>query len=179
MSETHTAKIVVMGVSGCGKTTVGERLGQELGLAFIDGDSLHPAENVAKMTAGTPLNDADRAPWLAAVGRELAGSPGGLVIACSALKRHYRDAIRAQAPEVFFVHLAGSREVLAARMEGRTGHFMPAGLLDSQLATLEKLGADELGVVLDISAPPKILVGAAVVRLEDQRAGQRRSGARR
>lgn len=157
--------IVVMGVSGCGKTTIGALVADELGLPFTDGDSLHPLENIAKMAAGTPLDDDDRLPWLETVGRELAGSPDGLVVACSALRRSYRDAIRAKAPHVLFLHLDGSREVLGSRLEGRSGHFMPAALLDSQLATLEPLGADEAGVVIDISAPVPALVGNAVVRL--------------
>ncbi len=164
--------IVVMGVSGCGKTTVGAVVAHELGLPFTDGDSLHPEANIAKMAAGTPLNDEDRAPWLETIGRELAGSASGLVVACSALKRSYRDRIRAQAPDAVFLHLDGSREVLAARLEGRSGHFMPAALLDSQLASLEPLEADEHAVVLDISAPVPALVGDAVARL--RRSAQRR-----
>lgn len=155
-----------MGVSGCGKTTIGAVVAHELGLPFTDGDSLHPVENIAKMAAGTPLNDDDRAPWLGTVGRELAGSANGLVVACSALKRGYCDAIRAQAPGVVFLHLDGSREVLGSRLEGRSGHFMPTKLLGSQLATLEPLGQDERAVVIDISAPVPALVSDAVVRLQ-------------
>ncbi|WP_125609640.1 gluconokinase, GntK/IdnK-type [Specibacter cremeus] len=154
-----------MGVSGCGKTTIGALVAHELGLPFIDGDSLHPVANVAKMAAGTPLDDDDRRPWLAMVGHELASTGGGLVVACSALKRGYRDAIRAQAPGTVFVHLDGSRDVLGARLEGRSGHFMPTALLDSQLATLEPLGADESGTVVDIAARVAEVVGAAVVGL--------------
>jgi beta-N-acetylhexosaminidase len=143
-----------MGVSGCGKTTIGDLVARELGVPFLDGDSLHPVENVAKMAAGTPLTDEDRWPWLATVGRELASAgTGGLVLACSALKRSYRDAIREQAPDTVFLHLHGSKEVLRARTEGRSGHFMPPALLESQLATLEPLGADEAGIVVDIAAP--------------------------
>lgn len=155
-----------MGVSGCGKTTIGALVAHELGLPFTDGDSLHPVENIAKMAAGTPLNDDDRAPWLEIVGQELAGSDNGLVVACSALKRSYRDTIRAQAPGVVFLHLDGTREVLGSRLEGRSGHFMPTTLLDSQLATLEPLDADERCVVIDISAPVPALVSDAVVRLQ-------------
>ncbi|WP_051389187.1 gluconokinase, GntK/IdnK-type [Arthrobacter sp. 35W] len=155
-----------MGVSGCGKTTIGALIAHELGLAFTDADSLHPVENVAKMAAGTPLDDADRWPWLAIVGAALAGAEGpGLVLACSALKRSYRDAIRAQAPDTVFVHLDGSREVLGARLEGRSGHFMPAALLDSQLATLEALAADEAGTVVDIALPVDEVVAAALASL--------------
>ena len=127
-------RIVVMGVSGCGKTTIGDLVARGLGAPFLDGDSLHPVENVAKMAAGTPLTDEDRWPWLATVGSELANAgDGGLVLACSALKRCYRDAIRALAPGTVFLHLHGSKEVLGSRLEGRSGHFMPAALLDSQL----------------------------------------------
>ena len=113
-------RIIVMGVSGCGKTTIGDLVARELGVPFLDGDSLHPVENVAKMAAGTPLTDEDRWPWLATVGSELAkAGDGGLVLACSALRRRYRDAIRAQAPDTIFLHLHGTQEVLKARIEGR------------------------------------------------------------
>jgi beta-N-acetylhexosaminidase len=156
-------RVVVMGVSGCGKTTIGDLVARELGVPFLDGDSLHPVGNVAKMAAGTPLTDEDRWPWLATVGNALAAAgPGGLVLACSALKRSYRDAIRAQAPDTVFLHLHGSKDVLGARLEGRTGHFMPATLLDSQLATLEPLEADESGVVVDIASPVGRVVSEAL-----------------
>ncbi|TPV50314.1 glycosyl hydrolase [Pseudarthrobacter phenanthrenivorans] len=152
-----------MGVSGCGKTTIGDLVARELGVPFLDGDSLHPVENVAKMAAGTPLTDEDRWPWLATVGGELANAgDGGMVLACSALRRSYRDAIRKQAPDTIFLHLHGSREVLTARTEGRTGHFMPPALLDSQLATLEPLEGDEAGVVVDIAAPVQQVVRDAL-----------------
>jgi len=155
--------VVVMGVSGCGKTTVGGLVARELGVPFLDGDSLHPVANVAKMAAGHPLTDEDRWPWLGIVGRELAAaSDGGLVLACSALKRSYRDAIREQAPDTIFLHLNGSKEVLAQRVGGRSGHFMPPALLDSQLATLEPLQDDERGVVVDIAAPVPEVVAAAL-----------------
>lgn len=152
-----------MGVSGCGKTTIGALVARELGVPFIDGDSLHPVENVAKMAAGIPLTDEDRWPWLATVGTELANAgAGGLVLACSALRRSYRDAIRTQAPDTVFLHLHGSKEVLRARTEGRSGHFMPPALLDSQLATLEPLDADEAGVVVDIASPVDQVVAEAL-----------------
>jgi carbohydrate kinase (thermoresistant glucokinase family) len=123
---------------------------------------LHPIANVAKMAAGTPLNDDDRWPWLAVVGRTLADASGeGLVVACSALKRVYRDAIRAEVPEVIFLHLDGSHAVLSGRLEGRTDHFMPTSLLDSQLSTLERLEPDENGVVVDIDAPVSQVVSTA------------------
>jgi beta-N-acetylhexosaminidase len=158
MHHTASAKtgprIIVMGVSGCGKTTIGDLVARELGVPFLDGDSLHPVANVAKMAAGTPLTDEDRWPWRATVGSELAAAgSGGLVLACSALRRSYRDAIRDEAPDTIFLHLHGSKEVLKARTEGRSGHFMPPALLESQLATLEPLEADEVGVVVDIAGP--------------------------
>ncbi|MEW9871623.1 gluconokinase [Arthrobacter sp. HS15c] len=160
-------RIVVMGVSGCGKTTIGDLVARELGVPFLDGDSLHPVDNVAKMAAGTPLTDEDRWPWLATVGSELAAAGnGGLVLACSALRRSYRDAIRAQAPDTVFLHLHGSKEVLRARTEGRTGHFMPPALLDSQLATLEPLDDDEAGIVVDIEAPVQEVVSAGLTVVE-------------
>ncbi|MEX0971036.1 MAG: gluconokinase [Paracoccaceae bacterium] len=151
---TELRKLVVMGVSGCGKSTFGQALARALGLAFCDGDDLHPAENIAKMAAGLPLSDADRAPWLAQVGLHLAGD-GGRVIACSALKRAYRNTIRSHAPGAVFVHLHGAHDILAARMSVRPGHFMPAALLDSQLATLEPPAPDEHAIQVDIALPPQ------------------------
>lgn len=155
-------RVIVMGVSGCGKSTVGELLGAMLGAGFLDGDSLHPQANIEKMAAGHPLDDQDREPWLREVGERL-GSPGhgSMVIACSALKRRYRDLIRSQAPGTVFIHLHGTVELLAERMAARPGHFMPVDLLQSQLATLEPLERDEAGVVLDISAAPQELARAA------------------
>lgn len=140
-----------MGVSGSGKSTVGSRLAEELAVPFLDADDLHPPANVDKMAAGVPLTDDDRWPWLAKVGQALAAASGtGLVVACSALKRSYRDAIRALAPGTVFVHLTGSRELLSSRLGHREGHFMPASLLDSQLATLQPLEPDEGGVTVDV-----------------------------
>ena len=160
-------RIIVMGVSGCGKTTIGDLVARELGVPFLDGDSLHPLENVAKMAAGTPLTDEDRWPWLATVGSELAAAKDGLVLACSALRRSYRDAIRAQAPDTVFLHLHGTKEVLGSRLEGRSGHFMPTTLLDSQLATLEPLEADEAGIVVDIAAPVTQVVADSLAGIGD------------
>lgn len=155
--------VVIMGVSGSGKSTIGALVANALGVPFVDGDALHPSANLAKMAAGTPLDDADRWPWLAAVGRELAGSrASGLVVACSALKRIYRDAILAEAPGTVFLHLSGSRETLARRLEDRSGHFMPPSLLDSQLATLEPPTAEEPAVVVDVDAPVATIVERAV-----------------
>jgi carbohydrate kinase (thermoresistant glucokinase family) len=151
-----------MGVSGSGKSTVGRLAADSLGVPFVDGDDLHPAANVAKMASGVALDDDDRAPWLRAVGRTLADAgPGGVVVACSALKRSYRDLIRAEAPGTVFAELDGAHDVLAARMQ-RPGHFMPASLLDSQLATLEPLQTDEAGLRLDVAEPPAELAAAIV-----------------
>lgn len=144
----------MMGVSGSGKTTVGTALAERLGLRFVDADALHPAANVEKMAAGTPLTDDDRRPWLAAVGDALAAADEpGMVMACSSLRRSYRDAIRSRAAGVLFVHLTAPVEVLRERIGHRHGHFMPASLLDSQLETLEPLGADEQGSTVDVSGP--------------------------
>ncbi|WP_242530526.1 gluconokinase [Nocardioides aromaticivorans] len=143
--------IVVMGVSGSGKSTVGAALAQRLGVPFEDADDLHPAANIAKMSAGIPLDDDDRHPWLETIGEWLATHDGdGGVISCSALKRSYRDQLRAHAARAVFVHLHGTREVIARRQASRPGHFMPASLLDSQFDTLEQLADDEAGVVIDV-----------------------------
>lgn len=157
-----------MGVSGSGKTTVGEALALELGIRFADADSLHPAANLAKMAAGHALTDDDRMPWLALVGAELsAAHDTGLVMACSALKRSYRAAILDAAAGVRFVCLAGSRELLESRVEHRLGHFMPASLLDSQLATFEPLGTDEPGITVSLDDAPAVadLVAGIVAAL--------------
>jgi carbohydrate kinase (thermoresistant glucokinase family) len=157
--------VVVMGVSGSGKSTIGALVADALGVPFVDGDALHPVSNITKMATGTPLTDEDRWPWLATIGETLAEAAAGLVVASSALKRRYRDAILRGAPTAVFLHLDGSREVLSSRLEGRSGHFMPASLLDSQLETLERLEADEPGFVVDIGAPIDDLVAAAVETL--------------
>ena len=148
-----------MGVSGSGKSTVGAALAEALGLPFADADALHPAENVARMAAGVPLTDDDRWPWLDAVGAALAEArETGMVMACSALRRVYRDRILAMAPSARFALLEVPRDVLEARMEQRPDHFMPASLLDSQLAALEPLGADEPGVTVPATASVSRLV---------------------
>lgn len=153
-------RVVVMGVSGCGKSSVGEALGALLGIPYFDGDDLHPAENVARMAAGEPLTDADRWPWLDRVAAVLA-ERAPVIVGCSALKRAYRDRIRAGAGgPVRFVHLAGSRALIEDRMAARTGHFMPAALLDSQFATLEPPGPDE-ALTLDVAAPVEALAAEA------------------
>lgn len=136
-------KLVVMGVAGCGKSSVGLALATRIGASYQDGDDLHPPANVARMSAGHPLTDADRWPWLAQVGKALA-KPGRRIIGCSALKRAYRSRITTEAGgAVTFIHLDGSYELIRARMDARTGHFMPPSLLVSQFATLEPPGPDE------------------------------------
>ena len=160
-SSAFTGAAVVMGVASCGKTTVGAALAERLGCRFIEGDRLHSQSNIAKMSAGTPLTDADRWPWLEQVGLALAGQ-GGAIAACSALKRAYRDAItKAAGRPVFFIHLHGSRAVLERRIAERKGHFMPASLLDSQLATLEMPGADERAITIDIAGSPQSIIAQA------------------
>jgi len=142
--------IVVMGVSGSGKSTVGSALAQRLRVPFVDADTLHPPASIAKMAAGEPLDDDDRRPWLDVVGEWLAGHRAGGVASCSALKRTYRDRLRAHCPRVEFLHLSGSPELIGGRVAARTGHFMPATLLRSQFEALEPLGADESGVTVDV-----------------------------
>jgi gluconokinase len=163
VAEQNQPPLVVMGVQGSGKSTAGKAVAERLGLGFIDGDDLHPAGNKAKMAAGNPLTDADREPWLAAVGRALAeGLEQGQarVIACSALKRRYRDLIRSHAPTVRFVHLSGPQELIAGRLSQRNHEYMPPGLLDSQFETLEPLEADEPGLRLDITRSPEDIAEA-------------------
>jgi gluconokinase len=143
--------IVVMGVSGSGKSTVGAALAQRLRVPFADADDFHPPANIAKMTAGEPLDDDDRYPWLEAIGVWLAEHCGdGGVMSCSALKRKYRDQLRRHCADVEFLHLAGSPEVISKRQASRPGHFMPASLLASQFSTLEPLEADERGIAIDV-----------------------------
>lgn len=159
----HTKQLrwVVMGVSGCGKSEIGAGLAAALGVPFIEGDSFHSAANVAKMSAGTALTDADRSDWLLKLQAQIraAGDSGaGLVLSCSALKHRYRDVLRAGDPGLRFAHLSGARELIAARMHGRVGHYMPTSLLESQLSALEPLRADEAGVELDIRLSPSQLI---------------------
>ena len=160
--------VIVMGVSGCGKSTVGELLAKKLGCKFFDGDDYHPAENKAKMAAGNPLNDGDRAGWLDTL-CGLIKEHDCSVIACSALKKAYRDKLRSAGKSVCFVHLDGSREMLAERLQDRaknTDHFMNPALLDSQLDTLEDPNGEPLTLVLDIATSADLLVGSAQVFLK-------------
>ncbi|MDH4391487.1 MAG: gluconokinase [Aquabacterium sp.] len=158
-----------MGVSGCGKSSVGRQLAQALDIAFIEGDELHTPANVGRMAAGTPLTDADRAGWLDEIGQRLcqARAAGqGLVVSCSALKRSYRDSLRAACPGLLFIHLQGSADLLRQRMQTRSGHYMPPSLLDSQLATLEPPAADEAAITLDVQPPATQVVAAALAQLQ-------------
>ncbi|MEM9522589.1 MAG: gluconokinase [Pseudomonadota bacterium] len=145
---------VIMGVAGCGKTSVGAAVAARTVMTFVDGDTLHPRSNIEKISKGVPLEDDHRAPWLVDVGKTLAEIKGPSIIGCSALKRHYRDIIRDAAQEaVCFLHLDAPKPIVAERMAARRGHFMPISLLDSQYAVLEPLEADEIGRRVDIAQP--------------------------
>ena len=157
----------MMGVSGSGKSVIGAGLARALGIDFVEGDHYHPAENVERMASGVPLTDDDRAGWLRALAmriREARDAATGLVITCSALKRSYRDILRAEASDLRFVFLRGSRALIAERLANRSGHFMPPSLLDSQLATLQEPSPDEAAWVCDISESPADLVADLVAR---------------
>jgi gluconokinase len=161
-------RIVVMGVSGCGKTTVGQGLAAALGGRFVDADNLHTDAARAQMRAGTPLTDDDRAPWLIRVGQTLAAPPLPVIVACSALRRRYRDAVRAATGgDVLFLHLAGPKELIAARMALRRDHYRPVSLLDSQFAALEPPDAEETFATLDLRGSEADLVAAAIAACSD------------
>ena len=159
---------VIMGVSGSGKTTIGRALARRLGWLFQEGDALHPPENVAKMKAGHPLNDEDRAPWLAAIAAKIdawraRGEAG--IITCSALKRRYRDIIIGDRPDVRLVYLEGSRELIGERVAARHGHFMPASLLDSQFAALQPPDPEEDAITVSVDAPVDTMVAQLAAAL--------------
>ena len=158
---------IVMGVTSCGKTSVGEGLAKELNCVFIEGDKLHPVANIAKMSAGRPLDDADRWPWLEIIGRAMKSERDmgrGVIASCSSLKKAYRKKLAdAAGMPITFIFLHGSRELLAARMADRKGHFMPTSLLDSQLATIEVPGPEENALHLDVILP----VDELVIRSKD------------
>jgi gluconokinase len=163
-----TRHVVVMGVSGAGKTTVARGISELTGLRFAEADEFHTEAHVAQMRAGIPLTDTDRWPWLRALAAWMAERHAegvSTVLTCSALKRAYRDLLRQGPAEVEFLHLDGTAELIRDRLDRRVGHYMPASLLDSQRAILEHLGPDEAGVVLEVAAPPDELVRAAVTRL--------------
>jgi len=150
-----------MGVSGCGKSSVGIGLAAALNVDYIEGDEFHPKENIEKMSSGVPLNDSDRFAWLMILHAKIetaARRGAGLVVSCSSLKRSYRDSLRTANPSARFVHLHGDRELIARRLAGRSGHFMPPALLNSQFADLELLGGDESGVTVDINYTPERIV---------------------
>ena len=150
--------LILMGVSGCGKTTIGEILAAKLGWEFLEGDALHPPANVAKMAAGTPLDDADRLPWLRAIARQIdawQGQDKSGVVACSALKRDYRDILIGSRVDMRLVYLQGVRDVIAARLATRGGHFMPPALLASQFAALEEPTPDEHPIIVPVIAAPE------------------------
>ncbi len=160
--------VVVMGVSGTGKSTVAAALADRLGWVVADADDFHPRASRDRMTAGTPLTDVERLPWLQDLAAWMAAHRErgvSTVLGCSALRRTYRDVLRAGAPDLYLVHLDGDRETIRARLVARAGHFMPASLLDSQLDTLEPLQRDEKGVVLDLRAPLEQLVDDAAAAL--------------
>ena len=168
MSLNVPVRIVVMGVSGCGKSTVARALAERLALPFVEADELHPPRNVAVMAAGTPLTDDDRRGWLHAVAEALAQAEvTGVVVACSALKRRYRDLLRASAPGLRLVHLTGPQSLLAERLRSRTGHYMPVSLLQSQIDTLEPPAADEGALTQDIGQAPERVVDALCQQLEN------------
>jgi len=159
---------VIMGVCGCGKSTIAAALAAAFDVAFLEGDAYHPAPNVVKMSAGVPLTDDDRAGWLQALANEIgvARERGtGVVVSCSALKRRYRDLLRQADPNLRFAHLHGPRGTIAARMQTRIGHYMPITLLDSQLRDLEPLQPDEAGITLDITLPPETLVASVIASI--------------
>jgi gluconokinase len=162
--------MIVMGVSGSGKSTIGQALANALGLDFIDGDDLHPRANKEKMAAGHPLDDEDRAPWLEIIaeriGAELA-EDNPIVVACSALKRRYRTQLISYAPSTVFIHLSGQRDIVAERQAHRNHEYMPNSLLDSQFATLEPLEADERSIVVDLAQTPDDMVRFVKDKLAD------------
>ena len=156
--------MVVMGVSGCGKSDIGQRLATALGMPFVEGDAWHSPDNIAKMAAGIPLTDDDRAVWLATLRDQIANS-ASMVLSCSALKRRYRDLLREGDPALFFIELDGSRALIEERMRARRGHFMPTSLLDSQFQDLEPLQPDEAGLRVDISGSLASITEAILAEL--------------
>jgi gluconokinase len=166
--DRRSPAIVVMGVSGSGKTSIGEGLAAHLGMPLLEGDQFHPRANIDKMSSGTPLTDDDRWPWLDAIAAAMRDAPGGVIVTCSSLRRVYRDRLRERAGRpVLFVFLDGSQETIAARLAERKGHFMPPSLLQSQFATLEPPGADEPGIVrVSIDPPIPAVIAAALAGIE-------------
>lgn len=177
--ENHSAlpqRWVVMGVSGCGKSEIARRLAMRFGLSHVEGDADHPPENIEKMANGIALDDSDRSGWLQVLQQRIAtaaAANASLVLSCSALKRRYRDVLRARDPALHFLHLQGERDLIASRMLARANHFMPVALLDSQFRDLEPLQADEYGLTVDIRMPPDALVEQAMRHVASARASNR------
>ena len=174
MNPSSVVQLVVMGVSGSGKTTIAALLAKQLGCEMAEADAFHSPANIAKMSAAIPLEDADRWPWLrdiAAWIRERDRAGRSAVVTCSALKQAYRDVLRTASPRLFFIHLAGTREQIVDRVKRRTGHFMPASLVYSQFAILEPLTPAERGFTLDISSTPDALVETALEAFSSQESG--------
>jgi gluconokinase len=168
--------LVVMGVSGAGKTTMAEMLATQLERPFVDADDLHPAANIAKMSVGRPLNSSDRKPWLEAVRSWMslrAAAGQSTVVACSALRQSYRDTLRRGVGDVIFIHLTADRSAIAERLDGRNGHFMPASLIASQFADLEHLTASECGMNIDVLGSPSAVLHRIIGSLDTVRAGAR------
>ncbi len=169
MGTVHTGLYVIMGVSGAGKSLIGSMLARALGVEFVEGDDLHPPDNVQRMAAGIPLTDDDRHGWLIAIATRLRDAKRagiGLIVSCSALKRSYRDLLRSVGDEgLRFVYLAGSRALIAERLAQRRGHFMPPALLDSQLAVLEEPSPDERVWVCDIRGTPQAIIADLLRRV--------------
>jgi carbohydrate kinase (thermoresistant glucokinase family) len=160
--------VVLMGVCGVGKTTVGRLLAERIGARFLEGDEFHPPANVEKMRAGTPLDDADREPWLRSLAAEMrrcAEAGRDVVLACSALKHAYRGILAGGRSDVSFIHLAGAPALIQARLDARQGHYMPPALLPSQLAALEPPGSDEPAITVDVSGTPEMIVAAILTAL--------------
>lgn len=171
--------VVVMGVAGCGKSSVGQSLAAKLGDEFIEGDAHHPPANIEKMSAGIPLTDADRDGWLATLAGFIAEAhraERGLVVACSALKRRYRDRLRGDCERVVFLHLHGDKGLISSRMGARTAHFMPTALVDSQFADLEMPAADEAVLSYEVTLPAEAIVADACARLTVDRKTGEKSG---
>jgi gluconokinase len=163
--------VLMMGVSGSGKTTIAAGVARQEGWELLEGDKFHPPANIAKMKARIPLTDEDRWPWLRAIAAredELQAAGQSAVVACSALKRAYRDILIGDRGDTVLIYLRGSKALIAERMQSRTGHFMPPALLDSQFATLEEPGADERPIVVDIGAPPEETIAAAMHQLKER-----------
>ena len=164
--------LVIMGVSGSGKSTIAEGVAQRKGWTMLEGDTFHPAANVEKMSHGIPLVDEDRWPWLRAIAAEMETRRAGgesIIVTCSALKRSYRDILHGNRPDVLLAYLRGSKELISRRLAARTGHFMPAALLESQFATLEEPGPDENPIVVSIDQPPDAIVDELLRKLNGLR----------